>query len=218
MESTSLASAAILMKQFRELTNPKKAIPSFHVTLIDDDIYRWSVGVMVLSQDSPYHGGYFKAQMDFPYDYPYSPPKFRFTPAIYHPNVYRDGNICISILHRSGDPQSGELDGETWSPAQSVESVLISIVSLLSDPNINSPANVDAAVTWRKDRPRYNELVKRDVQMSKQNIPPDFQMPTESRAYIAPQNEQKEEAVDEDFWYESEASDQSDYMSEGESD
>lgn len=203
------SSAAILMKQYRELTNPKKSIPSFHISLIDDDIYHWSVGVMILSEDSPYHGGYFKAQMDFPYDYPYSPPKFRFTPAIFHPNVYRDGNTCISILHRSGDVTSGEPDGETWNPVQSVESVLISIVSLLSDPNINSPANLDAAVAWRKDRESYNRQVAEEVAASRKNIPPGFKMPeATSKAYVSNQTEIKEDVVDDDFWYESDPSDE----------
>ncbi|ANB15941.1 SCF E2 ubiquitin-protein ligase catalytic subunit CDC34 [Sugiyamaella lignohabitans] len=141
----------------------------------------------------------------FPKDYPFSPPRFRFNPPIYHPNVYKDGLICISILHKSGDATTDEPDGETWSPAQSVETVLISIVSLLSDPNINSPANVDAAVAWRKDRPSYNKRVAQDVAASKQNIPKDFKMPLlESEAYVAPKPaEPRDDVVDDDFWYES---------------
>lgn len=212
------SSAAILMKQYRELTNPKRSIPSFHISLIDDDIYHWSVGVMILSEDSPYHGGYFKAQMDFPFDYPYSPPKFRFTPAIFHPNVYRDGNTCISILHRSGDTASGEPDGETWNPVQTVESVLISIVSLLTDPNINSPANVDAAVAWRKNREAYNRQVREDVIASQKNIPPGFEIPSAAQAaYVSGQQDAKEEPEDDDeFWYESESEvdDGEDYASD----
>lgn len=200
------------MKQYRELTNPKKAIPSFHISLIDDDIYHWNVGVMILSEDSPYHGGYFKAKMDFPYDYPFSPPTFRFTPAIFHPNVYRDGNTCISILHRPGDITSGEPDRETWNPVQSVESVLISIVSLLSDPNINSPANLDAAVAWRKDRATYNRQVAEEVAASRKNIPPGFKMPEATeKAYVSTGHDTKEEIVDDDFWYESNQSDEDNY-------
>ncbi len=49
--------------------------------------------------------------MTFPHDYPFSPPTFRFIPPIYHPNIYKDGRLCISILHTSGDPMSNDLDG-----------------------------------------------------------------------------------------------------------
>ena len=145
--------------------------------------------------------------MIFPSDYPFSPPTFIFTPAIFHPNVYKDGRLCISILHRSGDATSGEPDGETWSPAQTVETVLISIVSLLSDPNISSPANLDAAIAWSKDREGFNERVLQEVERSKANIPAGFLMPNESSAYVAPKpSDGTDDVVDDDFWYESEDS------------
>ncbi|KAH3900726.1 SCF E2 ubiquitin-protein ligase catalytic subunit CDC34 SCDLUD_003731 [Saccharomycodes ludwigii] len=185
--SRKSTAASLLLRQYRELTDPKKAIPSFHIELSDDDnIFVWNIGVMVLNEDSIYHGGYFKAQMKFPDDFPFSPPSFRFTPAIYHPNVYRDGRLCISILHQSGDPTSEEPDSETWSPVQTVESVLISIVSLLEDPNINSPANVDAAVDYRKHPDQYKQRVKMEVERSKQDIPDGFIMPNSIQdAYLS---------------------------------
>lgn len=198
------ASASLLLRQYKEMTDPRKGIPSFHITLDGNDIYNWSVGVMVLSDDSPYHGGYFRGHMMFPIDYPFSPPTFQFTPAIFHPNVYKDGKLCISILHKSGDETSGEPDSETWSPAQSVESVLISIVSMLSDPNISSPANVDAAVLWKNDRSAYNRRVAQDVTASKHNIPAGFTMPQAEKAYVSRTTYSgKEDVIDEDFWYES---------------
>jgi ubiquitin-conjugating enzyme E2 R len=201
----STSAASLLLRQFRELTDPKKGIPSFHIELEDDNIFVWNIGVMVLNKDSAYHGGYFRAQMKFPSDFPYSPPSFRFTPAIYHPNVYRDGRLCISILHRSGDPTSDEPDAETWSPAQSVETVLISIVSLLEDPNPLSPANVDAAVDLRSRPDEYKKKVKLEVERSKQDIPPGFIMPTEESAYVSANGQPVEdEVVDENFWYDSE--------------
>ena len=186
MSSRKNTAASILLRQYRELTDPKKAIPSFHIELEDDsNIFVWNIGVMVLNEDSIYHGGYFKAQMRFPNDFPFSPPQFRFTPAIYHPNVYRDGRLCISILHQSGDPMTDEPDAETWSPVQTVESVLISIVSLLEDPNISSPANVDAAVDYRKNPEQYKQRVRMEVERSKQDIPAGFVMPTSESAYIS---------------------------------
>lgn len=145
--------------------------------------------------------------MTFPPDYPFSPPQFRFIPSIFHPNVYKDGRLCISILHKSGDVTSGEPDGETWSPAQTVESVLVSIVSLLSDPNTNSPANVDASVTYSRNPEEFRKRVREEVERSRLNIPPGFKMPNEKSAYVAPKaNESADDVVDEDFWYESEDS------------
>jgi len=61
--------------------------------------------------------------------------------------VYDDGKVCISILHPPGeDEMSGELPEERWLPTQSVSTILLSVISLLSDPNFSSPANVDASV------------------------------------------------------------------------
>ncbi|BAO39164.1 ubiquitin-conjugating enzyme E2-34 kDa [Kluyveromyces marxianus] len=201
--------ASLLLRQYRELTDPKKAIPSFHIELEDDsNIFLWNIGVMVLNEESIYHGGYFKAQMKFPDDFPFSPPTFRFTPAIYHPNVYRDGRLCISILHQSGNPTSDEPDEETWSPVQTVESVLISIVSLLEDPNISSPANVDAAVDYKKNPEQYKQKVKLEVERSKQDIPQGFVMPESTKAYVSQRRANEaidsiKDTVGDNFWYDS---------------
>jgi ubiquitin-conjugating enzyme E2 G1 len=57
------------------------------------------------------------------------------------------GDVCISILHEPGDDQFGyESASERWLPVHTVESILLSVMSMLSDPNIESPANIDAAV------------------------------------------------------------------------
>lgn len=85
---------------------------------------------------------------------------FKFIRPLYHPNIYPDGRLCISILHAPGeDEMSGESAAERWSPAQRVESVLISILSLLDDAEVSSPANVDASVMLRKEPEKYKERV-----------------------------------------------------------
>lgn len=110
---------------------------------------KWSFALLVPNPDSVFHGGYLKAEMLFPNDYPYQPPKFRFKTHITHPNIYADGTLCISILHKPGeDLTSGEEASERWSPLQGAESVLRSVLLLLDDPEINSPANVDASVLY----------------------------------------------------------------------
>ncbi|MQL83479.1 hypothetical protein Taro_015957, partial [Colocasia esculenta] len=92
-------------------------------------------------------GGYFNAIMSFPANYPNSPPSVRFTSEMWHPNVYPDGRVCISILHAPGeDPNGYELASERWTPVHTVESIVLSIISMLSSPNDESPANVEAAV------------------------------------------------------------------------
>ena len=61
--------------------------------------------------------------------------------------VYEDGKVCISILHPPGnDAMSGETAEERWRPILSVEAILLSVISMMNDPNINSPANIDASV------------------------------------------------------------------------
>lgn len=95
----------------------------------------------------------------------------RFTSEMWHPNVYPDGRACISILHPPGDdPTSGETAAERWSPAQSVESIVISVISLLSSPNDMSPANVDAAKQWREDPAGFRSRVARCVRKSQEEM------------------------------------------------
>ena len=116
--------------------------------------------------------------MTFSDNYPYTPPTFKFIRPIFHPNIYADGKVCISILHAPGeDEQSGERAEERWSPLQGVETVLRSILLLLDDPEISSPANVDAGVMYRDDREQYDQKAKETVAASKQDIPEGFEMP-----------------------------------------
>lgn len=72
---------------------------------------------------------------------------------------------------------AGETAAERWSPVQSVESVLISVLSLLDDAEVSSPANVDAGVMLRNNPTKYKEMVKRDLDVSKKDIPEGFVMP-----------------------------------------
>lgn len=95
---------------------------------------------------------------------------------------------------------SGETAGERWSPAQRVESVLISILSLLDDAEIASPANVDASVMLRDKKEEFNARVQKDVEASKKDIPEGFVMPTHEST-----KPKIEEKIDDDFWQDSDA-------------
>jgi ubiquitin-conjugating enzyme E2 G2 len=75
--------------------------------------------------------------------------------------VYPTGLVCISILHAPGDdPMHYEKASERWSPIQSVEKILISVMSMLAEPNDESPANVDCARMWRERRGEYERRVR----------------------------------------------------------
>ena len=136
---------------------------------------------------------------------------FKFNRPMFHPNVYPDGKLCISILHPPGeDEMSGELAAERWSPAQRVESVLLSIMSLLDDAEPSSPANVDAGVMLRNHPEAYKQRARQDVEASKADIPEGFVMPTEHATY-------KPEVEDNLFsWSDSEVEDDFDNDSDAE--
>ncbi|KAL6713215.1 Ubiquitin-conjugating enzyme subunit [Lecanora helva] len=183
----------ILLNEYKSLSNENWV----KIELKDDDMFNWNVALIVINPDSLYYGGYFKASMTFPSNYPYSPPTFRFDKPLYHPNIYPDGKLCISILHTPGDDEvAGESGGERWSPAQRVESVLISIISLLDDAECSSPANVDAGVMLRKYPEGFRQRVKDDVEKSKKDIPEGFVMPTHESTTKEPEKPMD----DPDFW------------------
>ncbi len=109
---------------------------------IDDDIFRWQATIMGPS-DSPYQGGVFYLEINFPPDYPYKPPKIRFNTKIYHPNINSSGGICLDILK------------DQWSPALTISKVLLSICSLLTDPNPDDPLVPSIAELYIRNREEY---------------------------------------------------------------
>ncbi len=81
--------------------------------------------------------------------------------------VYPNGLVCISILHAPGDdPHHYEQASERWSPIQSVEKILISVMSMLAEPNDESPANIEAAKMWRERRAEFDGKVREGVRRS----------------------------------------------------
>jgi len=147
----------------------RNPIEGFSAGLVDDcNVFEWQVTVMG-PPETLYEGGFFTCNMSFPTDYPNKPPNVRFISEMWHPNVYADGRVCISILHNPGeDPHGYEDAGERWSPVQTVETIMLSIISMLSDPNDQSPANIDAAKEWREDYPAFKKRVAKCVRKSQE--------------------------------------------------
>ena len=154
---------------FRDAELSRNPIEGFSAGLVDDcNVFEWQVTVMG-PPETLYEGGFFTCNMSFPKDYPNKPPNVRFISEMWHPNVYADGRVCISILHSPGDDPHGYEDAsERWSPVQTVETIMLSIISMLSDPNDQSPANIDAAKEWREDYPAFKKRVAKCVRKSQE--------------------------------------------------
>eukprot|EP00771_Trimastix_marina_P000046 gnl/Trimastix_PCT/1046.p1 GENE.gnl/Trimastix_PCT/1046~~gnl/Trimastix_PCT/1046.p1 ORF type:complete len:168 (-),score=51.17 gnl/Trimastix_PCT/1046:261-764(-) len=161
--------ALIIRRQLSDLT--KKPVEGISVGLQDDsDLFRWQVCIMG-PPDTIYEGGMFQGTLTFPENFPNYPPEMRFTSEMWHPNIYPDGRVCISILHPPGDDEYGYEDSsERWRPINSIEAVLLSVIAMLSEPNDDSPANIDAAVMWRNQREEFKRRVARTVRVSQESF------------------------------------------------
>lgn len=114
---------------------------------VGDDLYNWE-GCIFGPEDSPFHGGVFKLVIQFPVDYPFRAPHIKFTTRIYHPNINSSGLICLDIL-------KGQ-----WSPALTISKVLLSITSLLTDPNPDDPFVPEIANLYKLDKAAYEEKAR----------------------------------------------------------
>ena len=91
--------------------------------------------------------------MTFPEDYPNKPPKCQFVPPLFHPNIYPSGTVCLSILSEDKD----------WKASLTVKQILIGIQDLLTDPNINDPAQEEPFKLYRSNREEYRKRVRAQV-------------------------------------------------------
>ncbi|KJX97234.1 ubiquitin-conjugating enzyme e2 like protein [Zymoseptoria brevis] len=170
LNSPQSSAAIILGRQFKQMQTDKD-IPGISCGLVGESVFEWEVMLMLSDeQDSLYGGGIFRAKMKFPNDYPHGPPTLKFETPIFHPNVYENGNVCISILHPPEEDQYGyESASERWSPVQTPETILLSVISMLSSPNDESPANIEAGKLWREDKKEFKKRVRKCVRDSQEN-------------------------------------------------
>ncbi|KAL8833691.1 MAG: hypothetical protein Q9170_004136 [Blastenia crenularia] len=116
------------------------------------DLKNWECGVPGRDK-TLWEGGLFKLVVAFPDEYPTKPPKCKFVPPLFHPNVYPSGTVCLSILNEE----------EGWKPAITIKQILLGIQDLLNDPNPESPAQAEAYNLFKKDRQAYEKKVKQIV-------------------------------------------------------
>ena len=159
--TSSKFSKELLNRQLRDLQKNEDNL-GISVGLIDDNIYKWSV-IFTGPQDTIFEGGFYKAVLTFPQDFPQNPPEMKFITEMWHPNIYKDGKVCISILHSPGVDRFNEQEKaeERWRPSLGVEQIILSVISMLNDPNCDSPANIDASVMFKNHPEEYKKKVRR---------------------------------------------------------
>mmetsp|Transcript_19307 Transcript_19307/g.22069 ORF Transcript_19307/g.22069 Transcript_19307/m.22069 type:complete len:160 (+) Transcript_19307:87-566(+) len=121
------------------------------------EIMIWDAGIPGKVK-TDWEGGVYKVTMEFSEEYPSKPPKCKFVPPLFHPNVYPSGTICLSILNEE----------EGWRPAITLKQVLIGIQDLLNDPNPSSPAQSEAYNLFINNKSEYTRRVKAEA---KKNTP-----------------------------------------------
>ncbi|GAA6062644.1 hypothetical protein JCM10212_003456 [Sporobolomyces blumeae] len=114
---------------------------------VDDSIFDWKASIEG-PPDSPYENGLFHLSITLPPDYPFRPPKVTFLTKIYHANINTQGGICLDILKNQ------------WSPALSIVKVLLSVASLLADPNPHDPLMPDIAQKFLKNRKEHDKTAR----------------------------------------------------------
>jgi ubiquitin-conjugating enzyme E2 D/E len=132
-----------LQKEILEMTRDAPANCSAGLVK-EDDLFNWQATI-IGPTETPYEGGIFYLKILFPPDYPFKSPKITFDTKIYHPNINSTGSICLDILK------------DQWSPALNVSKVLLSICSLLSDPNPDDPLAPDIANIYKNDKAQFDK-------------------------------------------------------------
>ena len=140
---------SVLQRLNKELSDLNKDPPSnISVGPVNDSIYQWTATI-IGPKDSPYENGVFYLDIFFPTSYPFKPPRVNFKTKIWHPNIsHSSGAICLDIL------------ASQWSPALTISKVLISICSMLTDPNPHDPLVPEARDMYLKDIENFNTYAK----------------------------------------------------------
>jgi len=113
----------------------------------DANLFDW-IGTIEGVTGTVYADLKYKISIHFPSNYPFVAPVIRFETPCYHPNVDLHGNICLDILK------------DKWSAVYSVTTILLSLQSLLGEPNNDSPLNSEAAELWNNQAEFKSQVMR----------------------------------------------------------
>ncbi|KAI0711087.1 ubiquitin-conjugating enzyme/RWD-like protein [Fomitopsis betulina] len=144
----ALSSSTTVKRIHREIADLKKEDLG-NITLVpsDDNLFNWKATIPG-PEGSVYEGGLFKVDINLAHDYPFSAPKLTFQTRIYHMNISDRGSICIDILKHN------------WSPALSLFKVILSLSSLLTDPNPKDPLVPSIATEYVRNRAQHDHTAR----------------------------------------------------------
>ena len=151
-----------LMTELKEIKKDPNYLYSINPD--SDNFLRWDFSI-IGPQDTFYENGIFNGYIEFTKEYPNRAPRVRFHNII-HPNIFKEGLVCISILHEGTDYTGYEKDIERWLPSHGVNTIMLSVISLLSAPNFESPANMDASILWKDKPDEYKKKIYKLVSES----------------------------------------------------
>ena len=139
----------VAAKRLAEEFNGLNAVNDMRVRLKEGNLFEWEATIQG-PVGSPYEGGTFLLDLNFPNNYPFMPPKITFRTKIYHCNVDSDGSL--SILDRT--------KGSQWSPILTVEIILLIILSFLNDCDHEMPLRLEVAAQYVNNREEHDRICR----------------------------------------------------------
>ena len=134
-----------IIKEYKDIL--ESGIEGFQIFgLIEQSIF----GILEGPPDTIYENGFFLFMIKYTNDYPFKPPKFYFQTKIFHPNIDELGNVSVDILQY-----------DNWNPLLSLGKIILSVQSLLDDPNPDIFVNENAAKLYKENKTEYENTVRK---------------------------------------------------------